>query len=182
MIISKEYYELFDFSYPKIRYLSIDEDPLKKPVNKFLNSRWLFQEDLEDAIPFKETSLSSYALFKFLIYSNLIYSLEEIEIANQQTLNQIQRDFDYLIKIYNIHSDNQLKPIRFRIKSTSVYKEIFKEIDYEEFASNYKFRFQDIKSDKENEYISDSISADSEEEITHEEVINQLNKLLKNQK
>ena len=80
ILVSEEFYELFDFSNPQIKYLSIEWDILLYPLNKFEKFRWKFNEDLENKELIEEISLSSYTLFKFLLYTNLIYSVELIEI------------------------------------------------------------------------------------------------------
>ena len=83
ILVSEEFYELFDFDNPQIKYLSIEWDIFLNPINIFANDRWKFNEDQEDKELIEEISLSAYALFKFLLYTNLIYSVEEIEINGE---------------------------------------------------------------------------------------------------
>ena len=83
MIVSKEFYELFDFNDCQVKYLSIEIYSLLSPVNKFEDDEWTFNEDLEDKELIEEISLSAYVLFKFLLYTNLIYSVKVIEIYGE---------------------------------------------------------------------------------------------------
>ena len=84
ILVSEEFYKLFDFSNPQVKYLFIEWGGISLyPVNKFTNNKWIFNEDLEDKELIEQISLSGYALFKFLLFSNLIYSVEEIEINEE---------------------------------------------------------------------------------------------------
>ena len=72
MVISKEYYELLNFDESKVKYLSIKWNQLIYPINKFENNRWWFDKSLENYKKIEEISLSAYALFKFLVWMNIL--------------------------------------------------------------------------------------------------------------
>ena len=104
ILVSEEFYELFDFSNLQIKYLSIEWDIFLNPINIFANNKWIFNEDLEDKELIEEISLSAYALFKFLLYTNLIYSVEEIEINGESLTKKIKDKLYYqLDKWRNLH-------------------------------------------------------------------------------
>ena len=91
--------------------MSIEWHNLLYPINKFANNKWTFNEDLEDKELIEEISLSAYALFKFLLYTNLIYSVEEIEINGVFFIEKIKDKLDYqLNKWRNLHH-TALNPI-----------------------------------------------------------------------
>ena len=111
ILVSEEFYELFDFDNPQIKYLSIEWDILLNPINKFENNKWTFKEDLEDKELIEEISLSGYALFKFLLYTNLIYSVEQIEINGESLTEKIKAKlYDQLDKWRNMYH-TALNPI-----------------------------------------------------------------------
>ena len=95
ILVSEEFYELFDFDNPQIKYLSIEWDILLNPINIFKDYEWKFNEDLEDKELIEEISLSAYALFKFLLHTNLIYSVEEIEINGDFLTEKIKDKLYY---------------------------------------------------------------------------------------
>ena len=105
ILVSEEFYELFDFSNPQVKYLSIEWEGISlSPVSKFTNNKWTFNEELEDKELIEEISLSAYALFKFLLYTNLIYSVEEIEINETFLTEKIIDKLNYQInKWRNLH-------------------------------------------------------------------------------
>ena len=47
VITNKEYYELFDFKDPQIKYLTIQWDLFPYPINKFQNNGWALERDPE---------------------------------------------------------------------------------------------------------------------------------------
>ena len=112
ILISEGFYKLFDFRNPQIKYLSIEWGVLLTPVNKFKNNEWIFIKDLEDKELIEEISLSAYALFKFLLYTNLIYSVEEIEISGE-FLTEKEKDklYYHIDKRRNLHI-TALNPIK----------------------------------------------------------------------
>ena len=104
MIVSKEFYELFDFNDCQVKYLSIEIYSLLSPINKFEDDEWTFNEDLEDKELIEQISLSAYTLFRFLLYTNLIYSVEEIEISGGLLTKKIIDKLNYqLNKWRNLH-------------------------------------------------------------------------------
>ena len=81
------------------------------PINKFECNEWTFNEDLEDKELTQKISFSSYALFKFLLYTNLIYSVEEIEITGVLLTEENEDELYYLInELKNLHN-TALNPI-----------------------------------------------------------------------
>ena len=111
ILVSEDFYELFDFDNPQVKYLSIEWGILLNPINEFADYEWTFNEDLEDKELIKEISLSAYALFKFLLYTNLIYSVEEIEINMVFLTEKIKDKLYYQInKRRNLHHTS-LNPI-----------------------------------------------------------------------
>ena len=111
ILVSEEFYELFDFDNPHVKYLSIEWDITPTPVNKFENNKWIFNKDQEDKELIEEISLSVYALFKFLLYSNLVYSVEEIEINGRFLTKSIKDKLsDQINKRRNLYS-TALNPI-----------------------------------------------------------------------
>ena len=111
ILVSEESYKLFDFSSPQIKYLSIEWDILLYPVNEFTNNKWTFNEDLEDKELIKEISLSAYTLFKFLLYTNLIYSVEEIEIYGEFLTEKIKAKLYYQLNKWRNQHYTALNPI-----------------------------------------------------------------------
>ena len=104
ILVSEEFYKLFDFDNPQIKYLSIEWGIFIDPINKFAKDKWTFNEDLEDKELIKEISLSAYALFKFLLHTNLIYSVEVIEINGKFLTEKIKDKLNYQInKRRNLH-------------------------------------------------------------------------------
>ena len=103
ILVSEEFYELFNFHNPQIKYLSIEWDVSLNPVNKFTDNKWTFKEDPEDKELIEQISLSAYALFKFLLYTNLIYSVEEIEIYGDFLTEKIDKLNYQINKWRNLH-------------------------------------------------------------------------------
>ena len=111
ILVSKESYKLFDFSSPQIKYLSIEWDIFLNPINKFEDDEWTFNEDLEDKELIEEISLSAYTLFKFLLYTNLIYSVEEIEINGESLTEKIKAKLYYQLDKWRNTYHTTLNPI-----------------------------------------------------------------------
>ena len=111
ILVSEKFYELFDFDNPQIKYLSIEWDILLNPINKFKGNEWTFNEDLEDKELIEEISLSAYALFKFLLFTNLIYSVEEIEINWKFLTEKIIDKLNYKINKWRNMYHTALNPI-----------------------------------------------------------------------
>ena len=139
ILIAPEYYELFDFSFPLIKYLSIDFAVFSEPVNKFQDNRWVFDTNNlgdEDKSKYQKTSKESYSLFKFLYCSNLIYSLEEIEIIHEESFcfEDTQNELILLIEDYWHKSKVKLKAIKSKIKtSEQKWSKINSEIHFDKF-------------------------------------------------
>ena len=91
--------------------MSIEWDILLNPINKFASNKWTFNEYLEDKELIEEISLSAYALFKFLLYTNLIYSVEEIEINGDFLTEKIKSKLYYQINIWRNMYHTALNPI-----------------------------------------------------------------------
>ena len=105
ILVSNEFYKLFDFSNPQVKYLSIEWGISIYSVNKFVNNKWTFNEDLEDKELIEDISLSAYAIFKFLLYTNLIDSFDEIEINGNFLTEKIIAKLYYQIKKWrNLHN------------------------------------------------------------------------------
>ena len=111
MLVSEEFYELFDFGNPQIKYLSIEWGISLYPVNIFKNNKWAFKEELEDKELIEEISIFAYALFKFLLFTNLIYSVEEIEINGDFFTEIIKVKFNILINKWRNMYHTALNPI-----------------------------------------------------------------------
>ena len=104
ILVSEEFYELFDFNNPQIKYLTIEWDISLDPVNEFTYNKWTFNEYLEDKELIEEISLSTYALFKFLLFTNLIYSVEQIKINGRFLSEKAKDKLNYQInKWRNVH-------------------------------------------------------------------------------
>ena len=102
MIISKTYYDLFDFRDPKIKFLKIYiEYSHLYPVNKFYDGGWIFDVKSEDNIQFNNISQAAYALFRFLVNSNFIYSLQEVKVFYNICEKNIEKDLIKLLKLFN---------------------------------------------------------------------------------
>ena len=91
--------------------MSIEWDIFLYPINKFENNEWTFNEDLEDKELIEEIFLSAYALLKFLIYTNLIYSVEEIEINGYFLTEKIKDKLNYQIDKWRNMYHTALNPI-----------------------------------------------------------------------
>ena len=91
--------------------MSIEWDIFLNPINKYANNKWTFNEDLEDKELIEDTSLSVYALFKFLLYSNIIYSVEEIEINGEFITEKIKAKLYYQINKWRNMYHTALNPI-----------------------------------------------------------------------
>ena len=74
------------------------------PVNWFEGDGWVFQEYKEN----NKGSLSAYALFKFLIYSNFIYSLQELQIRLCSKEDNFENDINDLLAIFRISTPKQI--------------------------------------------------------------------------
>ena len=102
MIISKNYYDLLDFRDPKIKFLQIYiEYSNLYPVNKFYDGGWIFDVKSENNFQFHNISLAAYALFRFLVNSNFIYSLQEVKVFYNFYEKDIEKDIIKLLKWFN---------------------------------------------------------------------------------
>ena len=100
LIISEKLYKILDFDKPKVRYLWIDLHRSIYPVNVFHEGEWSFDSNLENEKISKNLSLAAYALFKFLLYSNYIYSIEQIEIYWNHNEGKIEEQLKYMLGRY----------------------------------------------------------------------------------
>ena len=91
--------------------MTIEWDILLNPINKFTNNKWTFNEDLEDKELIEEISLPAYSLFKFLLYTNLIYSVEEIEIYGESLTEKIKTKLYYQLDKWRNMYHTSLNPI-----------------------------------------------------------------------
>ena len=95
--ISKEYYDLLNFEDSQIKFLRISwRISNLYPVNWFEGDGWVFQEYKEN----NKGSLSAYALFKFLVYSNFIYSLQELQIELYSKEDNLENDINVLLTAF----------------------------------------------------------------------------------
>ena len=96
-VVSKEYYDLLNFEDWQIKFLRIYwlQSNLY-PVNWFEGDGWEFQKYKEN----NKGSLSAYALFKFLVYSNFIYSLQELQIWLYWKEDNFENDINDLLETF----------------------------------------------------------------------------------
>ena len=66
------------------------------PVNKFQNNEWVFDINSEENFR-GDISQTAYSLFKFLVHSNLIYSIEKILFIGGLNSERVQSDFALLL-------------------------------------------------------------------------------------
>ena len=96
-VVNKEYYDLLNFKDSQIKFLRIYwKQSNLYPVNWFEGEGWVFQEYKEN----NKGSLSGYALFKFLVYSNFIYSLQELQILLCSKEDNFENDFNDLLETF----------------------------------------------------------------------------------
>ena len=101
IIINKEYYDLFNFKNPQIKFLWISwYDSNLYPVNNFWDDCWSFNWSWEDSKENWEFTPSAYAVFKFLVNSNFIYSLKEIKINWCSFQENFSKDLNELLRIF----------------------------------------------------------------------------------
>ena len=94
IIVNKEYYNRLNFKDSQIKFLRIHwKKSNYYPVNWFEGDGLAFQESKEN----NKGSLSAYALFKFLVYSNLIYSLQELQIRLYSKEDNFENDINDLL-------------------------------------------------------------------------------------
>ena len=97
IVTSREYYNLLEFNDPQVKFLKICwMENNCYPVNKFKDGGWIFDINWEDDEA-RRVSLSSYSVFKFLVYSNFIYSLHELEIEWYSYEENFENDLHKLI-------------------------------------------------------------------------------------
>ena len=151
ILISKEYYKLLDFEASKVKYLQIDSYMYPYyPVNKFENQMWNFDQKEEGSYDFHKFSLSAYAIFKFLVHSNLIYSIEEIKIVWPWHKDSFEEDFNNLL---NEFREILKKPLKVHVHHNLPNFEIIninKMLDYYGYCSYNSFTY-----DKMYETIND---------------------------
>ena len=183
IIISKDFYKLLDFWDPKVKYLLIDwySSPFY-PVNSFENDGWIFDSSLEDNKEIDELSLSAYAVFKFLVNSNFIYTLKEIKVIWTSAKDNFEIDFNFLLEefrklspepvnlkvnvchnlpnlyIYNFKED--LKYYEYSIRNVLLYGQIYEKVifskanDEKNESKADEFIFQLLSEEKEYNNIS----------------------------
>ena len=93
MIVNKKCYDLLNFNDCKIKFLRINSRSYLYPVNWFEGNGWIFQKYKEN----NKESLSAIAIFNFLIYSNFIYSLQELQIRLWSKDDNFEDDFNDLL-------------------------------------------------------------------------------------
>ena len=114
-VVNKEYYDLLNFKDSQIKFLSIYWDKSNLyPVNWFEGDGWAFQKYKEN----NEGSLSAFALFKFLVYSNFIYSLQELQILLYSKEDNFENDINDLLTVFRKSS---LKLINIKIFVSYIY-------------------------------------------------------------
>ena len=112
ILVLEELYELFDFDNPQIKYLSIEWDDSLYPVNKLKKNKWIYKEVLNDKELIEEISHFAYALFKFLLFTNLIYSVEKIEINGKLLTEKIIDKLDYQLNKWRSIHHTAVNPIK----------------------------------------------------------------------
>ena len=96
-VVNKEYYNLLNFKDSQIKFLKIYWKKFNLyPVNWFEGDGWKFQKYKEN----NNWSLSAYALFKFLIYSNFIYSLQGLQIDLCSKEDNFENDINDLLTAF----------------------------------------------------------------------------------
>ena len=97
IIVNKECHDILNFEDSQIKFLRIYwKQSNYYPVNWFEGDGWVFQEYKEN----NEGSLSAYALFKFLVYSNFIYSLQELQIRLCSKEDNFESDINDLLAAF----------------------------------------------------------------------------------
>ena len=109
IIVNKEYYNLLNFEDPEVKYLWIDSycHPFY-PVNTFHENKWAFDCNINNENVMLD-SLSAYAVFKFLVDSNFIYSLEEIKIIWTSAIDSFEKDFNNLLSEFKRTESKTIK-------------------------------------------------------------------------
>ena len=102
IIVNKEYYNLLNFEEPEVKYLWIDSYCYPfYPVNTFHENKWAFDWNINNENVMSD-SLSAYAVFKFLVNSNFIYSLEEIKVPYSTLSNpSMNLEESWTLKIWS---------------------------------------------------------------------------------
>ena len=96
-VVNKEYYDLLNFKDSQIKFLRIYWYKSNLyPVNWFEGNGWAFQKYKKN----NKGSLSAYALFKFLVYSNFIYSLQELQILLCSKEDNFENDINDLLATF----------------------------------------------------------------------------------
>ena len=105
IIVNKEYYDLLNFEDSQIKFLRIYWSQSNYyPVNWFEGDGWIFQEYKEN----NKESLSASALFKFLIYTNFIYSLQELQIDLCSKEDNFENDINDLLAVFKKTTPKQI--------------------------------------------------------------------------
>ena len=96
-VVSKEYYDLLNFEDWRIKFLMIEWNKSNYyPVNWFEGDGWEFKKYNKNY----KGSLSAYALFKFLVYSNFIYSLQELQIRLYSKEDNFENEINDLLATF----------------------------------------------------------------------------------
>ena len=119
IIVNKECHCILNFEDSQIKFLRIYwKQSNYYPVNWFEGDGWVFQEYKEN----NEGSLSAYALFKFLVYSNFIYSLQELQIRLCSKEDNFENDINVLLTAFRKASP---KLINIKILVSYAYPNLF---------------------------------------------------------
>ena len=91
------------------------------PVNKFAKDCWSFDQRIDADLQIQNISLQAYAIFKFLIYTNFIYSLKEIQIVWSSCDDRFEKD---LLELLEKHRDLNKKLIRLKVSVKCFYPNV----------------------------------------------------------
>ena len=118
-VVNKECYDFLNFEDSQIKFLRIYWFKSNLyPVNWFEGDGWVFQKYKEN----NKGSLSAYALFKFLVYSNFIYSLQELQIRIYSKEDYFENDINDLLAAFRKTTS---KLINIKISVSYTYPNIF---------------------------------------------------------
>ena len=133
IIVNKECYDFLNFEDSQIKFLRIYWFKSNLyPVNWFEGDGWVFQKYKEN----NKGSLSAYALFKFLVYSNFIYSLQELQIRIYSKEDYFENDINDLLAAFRKTTS---KLINIKISVSYTYPNIFisnPKLDLEYISNN----------------------------------------------
>ena len=101
---------MLDFEDPQVRFLQIDTFIYPYyPVNTLNDYGWILDKNYESIKESEKFSLPAYAIFKFLINTKFIYSLEEIKIIMPSEKDSFEDDLNNMIDSFKASSSTPIK-------------------------------------------------------------------------